>query len=412
MKKELISFLICLCCFAAHAQNDTLQKKNPGRSNSPEQLKKPYIIIISADGFRYDYAQKYHAKNLLRLAAGGVKAEHMIPSFPSVTHPNHFAIMSGLYPAHSGIVGNDFYDPARKETFKPKDGTWFGEEPIWVTAEKQHLLTASFYWIDAASTIKGVRPTYYYLPNKNKEIYIEDRVKAIKNWLSLPEDKRPHFISFYFPETDHAGHTYGPDAPETQKAVDFIDDAVGKLDEAVKSSGLPVNFIFVSDHGMTNVDQKHPLSIPAVVDSQKFVSIILGAAVDIYAKDQADVMPAYEKIKAEKSTDYDVYLKKDVPAELHYNTADDKYNRVGDIVLLSKWPKAFGDKLPVGTHGFNPFKVTDMGATFIAWGPAFKEPLQIPAFKNVEVYDVMTQILGIKRLPNDGTGALAKEILK
>jgi predicted AlkP superfamily pyrophosphatase or phosphodiesterase len=413
MRRELIVLLSFLCCFgfAAHAQNDSLEKIIPGRRNSPEQMKKPYVIIISADGFRYDYAEKYQAKHLLKLAASGIQAESMIPSFPSVTHPNHFALMSGLYPAHSGIVGNDFYDPARKAVFKSNDGSWFGEEPIWVTAEKQNLLTACFYWVDGTSSLKGIRPTYYYKPNKNKEVYIADRVAAVKNWLNMPEDQRPHFISFYFPEADHQGHNKGTDAPETRKAVEYIDNEVGKLAEAAKASGLPVNFIFVSDHGMTNIDQ-NALTVPALVDREKFVITSLGATVNLQAKDLADVMPTYEKLKAGHPFGYDVYLKKDVPAELHYSAKEDKYNRIGDIVLLAQWPKSFNNQHVVGAHGYNPYKVKDMHATFFAWGPAFRQHLQIPAFQNVEVYDLMADILGITPLPNDGTGALAKEILK
>lgn len=412
MKQLLLILSLSLSVFTTQAQTDSLQKIIPGRSNSPEQAQKPYLIIISSDAFRYDYAKKYQAKNLLSLANGGVQAESMIPSFPSVTHPNHFAIMSGLYPAHSGIVGNDFYDATRKELFKPKDGTFFGEEPIWVTAEKQHLLTASFYWIDAASVIKGVRPTYYYAPNKNKEIYIEDRVKAVKAWLALSEEKRPHFISFYFPEADHAGHNFGPDAPETKAAVAFVDDAVGQLTAAAKASGLPVNFIFVADHGMTNIDHEHLLTVPAVIDKERFVITSLGATVNIQAKNPDDILPTYQKLKAENPQGYDVYLKKDVPDELHYGAKDDKYNRIGDIVLLARWPKTFNAGAVVGAHGYNPNKVKDMHATFIAWGPAFKEHLKIPSFQNVEVYDLMAQILGIKPLPNDGTGMLPKLILK
>lgn len=413
MNKHLITAILALCIAGKGvAQADSLQQTTPGRTNSKDQIKKPYLIVISADGFRYDYAQKYHATNLLRLAKEGVHAAYMIPSYPSVTHPNHFAIMSGLYPSHSGITGNTFYDPARKEMFKPKDGTFFGEEPLWVTAEKQQLLTASFYWVDAASLIKGVRPTYYYSEHADKKVYIEDRVAAVKNWLQLPEEKRPHFISFYFPETDHAGHANGPDAPEVEKAVQFIDDAVGKLAKVAAASGLPVNFILVSDHGMARIDNEHPLLIPAFISKEKFVVSVLGATVNIHAKDPADILPAWQQFQAITDTNYTAYLKKDVPAELHYGAADDKYNRIGDIVLLAKWPKTFNLKNGPGAHGYNPALIKEMNAVFYAWGPAFKKNQTIPPFKNVEVYNVMAKILGITRLPNDGTGDLEKQVLK
>jgi hypothetical protein len=415
IKKQLITiFLSVLCLVCAHpvfAQLDTLQRTVPGRSNSVSQLHKPYLILISADGFRWDYAQKYHATNLLRLAGDGVKAKAMLPSYPASTHANHYTLVSGLYPSHSGIVGNDFYDANRKEKFKARDGSFFGEEPIWVTAEKQGMLTASFYWIDTQAPIKGIKPTYSYAPNPSKEIFVKDRVSAVKNWLSLPDDKRPHFIACYIPNTDHAGHQFGPDSKEVAEAVAFVDDAVGQMAAAVKETGVKVNFIFVSDHGMTPVDQKHPLSVPASVDPNKFVAVSQGNYVCLHAKDPADIMPMYKKLKAENTPGFTVVLKKNMPANTRFSPTDDKYNRIGDIMLMAKYPQIFSPKPNPGAHGFSPYEIKDNQAIFLAWGPAFKR-LEIEPFENIEVYDVMTQILGIKGLPNDGKGTLAKEILK
>ncbi|HEY4063992.1 MAG TPA: ectonucleotide pyrophosphatase/phosphodiesterase [Puia sp.] len=414
IRQCLCLLAFCIVSFVSAAQKvDSTQNVVDGRRNSVDEQKKPYLILICGDGFRYDYARKYGATNILRLSADGVRAERMIPSYPSVTHPNHFALVSGLYPAHSGIVGNSFYDPARKEKFKLNVGSWFSEEPIWVTAEKQQMLTASFFWIDASTPMKGVLPTYYYKMNENKDVFIEGRTRALKNWLSLPADRRPHFMAFYFPDTDHAGHNFGPDAPETEKAVHFIDSAVGQINAVAQASGLPVNFIFVSDHGMTKVDRQHPIAIPSILSDSQFVVNNQVALLNVYAKDPSAIRPAYESMKAGADTGgHAVYLSGEMPPELHYGTKDDRYGRVGDIVVIAKWPRTFNPKVGPGTHGFNPFTVIDMGASFFAWGPAFKQHLQIPPFKNVEVYDVMTQILGIKPQPNDGTGELAKEILR
>jgi len=418
IKKHILILSLLLFCTGytqlAFAQLDTLQRVVPGRANNAAQLKKPYVILISADGFRWDYARKYKAQNLLKLSGEGVAAESMLPSFPASTHANHYTLVSGLYPSHSGIVGNSFYDANRKENFKPRDGSWFGEEPIWVTAEKQNLLTASFYFVDTQAPIKGIKPTYSYLPNPAKEIFVKDRVTAIKKWLALPEDKRPHFIACYFPDADHAGHQFGPESDEVRQAVQFVDDAVSQMVAVAKESGLPVNFIFVSDHGMTPVDNKHPLAIPTSIDQSKFVIVSQGNYVCVHAKDPADIMPMYEKLKAENTPGYSVVLKKDLPANIHFGPADDRYNRIGDIMLMARYPQIFNasPKPNPGAHGFSAYELKDVHATFFAWGPAFKPHLQIKPFENIEVYDVMTQILGIKGLPNDGKGTLAKEILK
>jgi predicted AlkP superfamily pyrophosphatase or phosphodiesterase len=414
IKLMLSAFILCFAASIqlASAQADSLENIVPGRKNSAEQMKKPYVILICSDAFRWDYAEMYQAKNLLKLSEGGVRAASMIPSFPASTHANHFALMSGLYPSHSGIVGNEFYDPDRKELFKPRDGSWFGEEPIWVTAEKSKMLTASFFYIDTDPAVKNTHLTYIYKRIKNHEVTGQERAQAIKNWLSLPEETRPHFIACYFPDADHAGHTYGPNSPEVRKAVTFVDESVGKMVEAAKSTGVPVNFIFVSDHGMFAIDREHHLHIPASIDQDKFVVVTQGNYVCLYAKNPADIMPMYEKLKAEHVDGYDVMFKKDLPAGMRFGPKDDKYNRVGDILLIAQYPKVFTEGNGVGAHGFDAHQYKDIQATFFAWGPAFKSHLQIPTFENVEVYDVMTQILGLKGLPNDGTGSVAKEILK
>lgn len=412
--KFTINTIVCLILLSAasYAQLDTLQRSVPGKTNGTNQLKKPYVILISADGFRWDYAEKYQAKNLLKFAASGVKAESMLPSFPASTLANHFTLVSGLYPSHSGVVGNTWYDPARKERFKSSDGTWFGEEPLWVTAEKQHMLTASFYWINTQAPIQGILPTYYYAPNKSKKVSADDWMTGIDTWLNLPEEKRPHLIACHIGDTDHAGHNFGPDSPETEEAVHFVDEAVTKMSEAAKRAGVEVNFIFISDHGMFKVDREHPLAIPASINKDKFVIISQGNYVNLHALKKEDIQPTYEMLKNENVDGYRVVLKKDLPGYMHFGPKDDKYNRIGDILLLAQHPRVFSPKPNVGAHGFSPYEVKDNHAVFYAWGPAFKENLTVPSFENIEVYNVITQILRLKALPNDGTGKLARKILK
>jgi predicted AlkP superfamily pyrophosphatase or phosphodiesterase len=418
LRKSLLSLLFAgFSLLAAAQQVDTTQQRIAGRVNAPEQQQKPYVILISIDGFRYDYAQKYGPKNLLGYAQQGVKADALIPSFPSVTFPNHYTIATGLYPSHTGLVANSFYDRALKESFsmsqkdKVKDGFWYGGTPLWVLAEQQKMVSASFYWVGSDADVQGIHPSYYYY--YNEQISNKDRVEVVKNWLTLPEEKRPHFISFYYPEVDHAGHDFGPESAETKAAVQLVDGYIADLVAAVNSTALPVNFILVSDHGMTQVDQKNPIKTPASIDKQKFKISSAGSMMQLYANEASDILPQYAKLKA-GAVDYEVYLKKDVPKKLHYGPKDDRFNRIGDLVLLAKWPKVFADwKVNPGFHGFDPITVPDMKATFYAWGPAFKQGLQVPAFKNVEVYDVVTRILGLsKTSKTDGTGKVAQKILK
>ena len=421
MKKALLLVLWTISSFLISAQNvpDTTQKIISGRTNSQEQQQKPYVILISADGFRYDYAKKYGATNLLQLSDEGVRAESMIPSYPSLTFPNHYTIVTGLYPSHHGIVNNYFYDRNRHAFYSMrnsktvKDGSWYGGMPLWVLAEQQQMLTASFYWVGSEADIKGVLPTYYY--SYNEAIPIDRRIQIVKEWLQLPPERRPHLITFYFPEVDHNGHSYGPDAPETAQAVRWLDSRVQKLVDEVRSTGLPVNFIFVSDHGMTKVDTDDPLSMPAVIDTSRFIIPSGAELVELYAKNKEDISDTYVKLLQEKKG-YQVYLRENMPAKLHYGIEDDVMDRIGDIILVPDSPKVFSfssRKPNPGSHGYDPYLVKDMHATFYAWGPAFKNNLLIPSFQNVNVYPIVTTILGLQYSEKiDGTPAIAKEILK
>jgi predicted AlkP superfamily pyrophosphatase or phosphodiesterase len=400
------------------SQADTVQKIIRGRTNSPRQQQKPYVILISADGFRYDYAEKHHAKNLLAFSGKGVRAASMIPSYPSLTFPNHYSIVTGLYPSHHGLVDNYFYDQGAEKYYSMRDrkevedGKWYGGTPLWVLAEQQQMLTASFYWVGSEAAIQGMFPTYYY--RYNDSMAVDRRIQIVIDWLQLPPELRPHLITFYFPQVDHAGHVYGPAAPETGEAVRWVDTAIQKLVHAVSNTGLPVNYIFVSDHGMTRIDTVHTLSLPAAVDTNRFIIPRGVELVHLYAKDKTDILPLYNKLKKQEKG-FTAYLKTNMPKHLHYNKKDDLLNRIGDILLVPTWPQVFmlsKRKPNPGAHGFDPVLVPDMRATFFAWGPAFKH-LRVASFSNVNVYPVITKILGLSYSGKiDGSAELAGKIVK
>jgi predicted AlkP superfamily pyrophosphatase or phosphodiesterase len=257
-----------------------------------------------------------------------------------------------------------------------------------------------------------VLPTYHY--KYSESIPFESRVQTVVDWLNLPEEKRPHLITFYLPEVDHAGHRYGPDAPETGAAVQELDANIKKLAEAVATTGLPVNFLFVSDHGMTRIDTDNTLKLPTAVDTAKFLVSGGGMVVELHAKDKTAIKSTYKRLRKE-AEGYKVYRKKNMPRHLHYGAKNDTYNRIGDILLLTEAPYVFhfsSGKPSPGTHGYDPVAVKDMHATFYAWGPAFKKGQKIPSFKNIQVYPLVAELLGLRyghRI--DGNRKLVKEVL-
>lgn len=414
-----IAPFICLILISLHLfSQDTTQLIVRDRANSKEQEDKPYVILISADGFRYDFADKFNAENLQNLRKEGVCAAYMQPSFPSLTFPNHYSIVTGLYPAHHGLVDNVFWDEnkkagyslAKKETVR--DSSWYGGTPLWVLAEEQHMLSASFYWVGSEAAVLGIKPTYDY--NYSEAISMDKRIDIVKSWLQLPEDKRPHLITLYLPQVDHAAHKFGTGAKQTGDSVRFVDDAIGKLTTAIATLNLPVNYIFVSDHGMTDVDTANSIPLPYAIDTAKFKVFNSDALLHLYAKDKNDVQPTYEQLKS-VAKDFDVYLATNMPAQWHYSKSDDRFNRIGDIILIPQLPKVFNinnRKITPGKHGFDP-ALTDMHATFYAWGPQFKQHMKIPGFENVNIYPIVAKILGLTYTEQiDGNLDVLKNILK
>lgn len=376
------------------------------------------MILISADGFRADFVEKHKAGFLQNISQKGVRAEYMTPSFPSLTFPNHYTLVTGLYPSHHGLVDNSYYDTRRKQFYgmgnktQVADGSWYGGTPLWVLAEKQQLLTASFYWVASEADIQDTRPTYYY--HYNEKIAIGDRINTVKNWLSLPEEKRPHLITFYFPQVDHDAHYYGPDDSRVTDAVQFVDSSIHALQQALQPLGLPINYIFVSDHGMTKVDSGNTLALPAAIDTAAFIVPSGDALLHVYAKDSSRIESTYQALK--KETDFTVYKLDETPAHWHYRTSDDRYRRLGNLILEPHLPKVFNinnRKITPGKHGFDNH-LPDMRASFLAWGPAFKKGLRIPGFENIHVYPLIANLLGLKydEQQIDGKQQVLKNILR
>ena len=425
MKKIFSGFTVFLFSLFFAQQNlavDTAQVITPNRFNSTEALEKPYLIFISADGYRYDYTEKYNAQNLQKFSNEGVKAKAMLPSYPSITFPNHWSLITGLYPSHHGLVDNFFYDYSRKEAYamnkkeNAEDGSWYGGIPLWSLAEQQGMVTASLQWVGSASDAGKTRPTYYY--HYHEKFSPEEKINKVVNWLKLPENVRPHFISLYFPEVDGAGHRFGPESPEAEKSVQLVDNAIGNLVEKVNQLGLKnVNFIFVSDHGMIKVDKENPLSIPELLlNKERFDIYNSQTLLRVVVKNPDEVKSAYSELKNSKTEDYQVFLTKKFPKKLHYGTKDDQYNRIGQILLVPKAPKIFlekGKSTSAGKHGYNPRKTPEMKAVFYAWGNVFKNQTEIDEFQNVSVYPLVAEILGLKiSEPIDGKFSEVKKALK
>lgn len=237
-------------------------------TNSKTAQKKPYLILISLDGFRWDYVEKYNPPNLSSFIKNGVKAASLIPSFPTKTFPNHYTIATGLYPDKHGILGNIFYDYNKDTIFDKRnlkmaeDGSFYGGSPIWVEANKANIVTASYFIVGTEANIQGIRPTYYY--KFDNSVKNEERVNQAIKWLNLNEKSRPHLITLYFGDLDKVGHKIGINDEELEKALLGLDKNLGDLFKGVSETGLPVNIIIISDHGMGNQLTSQIIPIDAI----------------------------------------------------------------------------------------------------------------------------------------------------
>ncbi len=389
--------------------------------NAPQQLAKHSVILVSLDGFRYDYAKRYAARNLLTLVADGASApQGMIPSYPSITFPNHYTIVTGLYPEHHGIVENTFYDPARKQVYSYQDestvtdGSWYGGTPLWVLAEEQGMRTACFFWPGSEADIQGIRPSYY--AKYDTKFPNEKRVEQVLAWLRLPPARRPHFITLYFSDTDSAGHRFGPDSPQIAEAVHEVDTEVGRLARGVQALKLPVDLVVVADHGMAQVPPRwinldeHGLDLSLL---EKYEGTFL------YSKSEADVQRIFEAMRA-GTPEYKVYRRADLPKHLHF----DSNARAGDPVIVETGPyaiRAHADPARPqpnpGAHGFDPAILAEMNALFVAEGPDIRAGATVAPFENVNLYPLLAEILGLdihalKTGPIDGKLSVLQPILR
>lgn len=373
--------------------------------NPKQTEKEPYVVMLSVDGFRWDYPDKVPTPNLDYIAENGVKAKSLKPVFPTKTFPNHYSMATGLYPDHHGIVLNSFYDEEMDKYYAIRNREavenpdFYDGEPIWVTAENQNITSASYFWVGSESAVKGVRPTYW--KKYDHRFPFEQRLDSVIAWLQLPEEERPHLILWYIHEPDSKGHRFGPDSKEIEDCVVYLDSLIGVF--ITKIEELPyndeINVIVTSDHGMCAISKDRTVYLHDYVDKE-WIDIIQGYNPNYNIKAKQEfydtlytVLKSIPHIKAWKNTE--------VPKKFHYGT----HPRVMDFVVLadSSWSiRLEGEKAKDGgTHGYDNGN-TDMHAIFYAFGPDFKKGYTQNTFNNIDLYPLITNILNLEPAKIDG----------
>ena len=390
----------------------------PGTGASPG----PIVLLISFDGYRWDYPELHGAPALLALAREGVRAAELVPSFPSKTYPNHYTLVTGLRPEHHGIVANSMWDPEWKAAFSladrsaVEDGRWWEGEPIWATAERRGLVTASSFWPGSEAAIGGIRPTYW--GRYDATVPDEKRVDDVLAWLDLPAEKRPRLITLYFDEPDGGGHSGGPASPAAAAAVAHVDAMLARIRAGVAARGLDkaVDWIVVSDHGMTPADAEKSIVLADFVD-------LAGVAIDdLSVFGLLRPRPGTEDAIVRALTGAHPHLhaarKGAMPERLHYRA----HRRIPEIVVwadpgwtiyATRAARAEALARPDfarGAHGYDPAE-RDMHGIFVAAGPDFKKGITTPPLDNVDVYPLLARLLGVPAAPNDGNPATTAGML-
>jgi predicted AlkP superfamily pyrophosphatase or phosphodiesterase len=389
MKKILFIFLLFIC--SVYGQS------------------KPYVVLVSIDAFRWDYINRGITPSLSQIKEEGVSALSLQPSFPSKTFPNHLSIITGMYPESHGIISNSFINLFTGEKYSMgidsavTNGKWYLGEAFWETAKRNGIKTASFYWPGSEILNAEKRPDYFKAYKKGTTD--NEKLEEVLKWLQLPYAERPHFITVYFEQVDTQTHQFGPDSKEASSVIKEIDSVIARLKGNFTKAGLKdsINLVVLSDHGMTNIDNKRIINIEEIIGDVS-CKIINTGPVGMVQVPAGKEKPVYEKLKKSENH-FKVYYKDEVPEYYHYS----KHPFITPIVVIADlgWSlidnkmakKLKTDKGKVGDHGFDNHQI-DMHGIFVAEGPAFKKNYRTGTLLNIDVYPLLCKIFGIEPRSN------------
>ncbi len=378
------------------------------------------VILIGLDAMGWDFRDKTDTPNLDRLVARGVSAERLVPVFPTKTFPNHYSIATGLYVESHGIIANSMYDPDMDAWFSlgnrdaVTDPRWWGGEPIWVTAEKQGVTAAAFFWPGTETAIQGVRPSFWRLYDGS--IPNADRVNQVLAWLDLPLSERPSFITMYFSDVDDAAHGTGTGGEETLEAIRRVDGAIGQLVAGLEARGIAdgVDLIVVSDHGMVDIAVDRVIFLDDYIDLKR-VTVVDWNPVATLRPPPDEIDLVYRALNG-AHPNWSVYRKDDIPDRYHYR----QNARVQPILIVADegWSitsrdfhAARPDRHVGANHGYDN-RLVSMGATFIAAGPAFRQGEVVPPFQNIHIYEMLCAILDLTPAANSGSLDSVRAVLQ
>jgi len=409
---RLVLGLLLAMAGPAMAHGDPATDGGSGAINASGKLDKPYLVLVSIDGFRWDFPDLQDTPAMDRMAASGLKAEALEPAFPTLTFPNHYSIATGLLPASHGIVANEFphEDGERWYHYKDRstvqDGQWYLAEPIWVTAEKQGMVSAAYFFVGTEADVAGVRPSHWYA--FDAAISGEVRVQQVLGWLSEPPETRPHLITLYFEEVDDYTHWYGPGSPESLEAIQRVDAQLGLLLDGIENldHGKEIYVLLVSDHGMAGYDSPEPtLVLNRIIDLAGTHSVEGGPYVFIHFE---ETDPGRAKLMRDTINGHWTCGRALLPTEAPPAWKMESGGRFPDLLVMANAGCSVitttqkQKKITPGDHGWPP-EMPEMRGIFYAVGPRIPAGTRTGMVHVTDIYPLMLSILGLPAPhPTDG----------
>ncbi|XP_073043977.1 uncharacterized protein [Primulina eburnea] len=395
-------------------------------SRSLTKLKHPVVLLISSDGFRFGYQYKTDVPSINRLIKNGTAAElGLIPVFPTLTFPNHYSIVTGLYPSYHGIINNYFTDPETGDYFNmaSHEPKWWLGEPLWETVVNHGLKASTYFWPGSEVHKGSWNCPKDYCMFYNKSVPFEERVDTVLRYFDLPSSEIPSFMTLYFEDPDNQGHKVGPDDPQITEAIVEVDKLIGKLILGLEQRGVfeDVNIILLGDHGMAGTCDKKLIFLDDLVKwieipkewVQSYSPLLAIRPPPGYSSKDV-VAKMNEGLKSgnvENGQYLTVYLKEELPSRLHYSSSYRIPPIVGLIAEGFKVEQKRSKKQECGgAHGYDN-EFFSMRTIFFAHGPRFARGRNVPSFENVEIYNLVTTILDIQGAPNNGSVMFPQGVL-
>lgn len=406
--RRLSRFLACLSVLLVACAGSPREAATPAFAEAAAPSRAP-LLLVSLDGVGADALFKGETPNLDRIARRGLRSEGMRPAFPSLTFPNHYTVVTGLRPDRHGIIDNRMVDPelgrfALADRDAVGEGRWWQDgEPLWATARRYGLRSATMFWPGSEAPIRGVQPDHWLPYQKN--LAEADRVARVLGWLDLPAGERPQLLTLYFEAVDTAGHTYGPGSAQERAALRTVDAAIGLLLEGLAARGLDgaINLVIVSDHGMEAIDPARTVFL------EDLPGIGLAEVVHIGSQAGFNPLPGQDEALARalvgRHGPVECWRKQDLPARFQFGS----HRRVPAIYCLAdpgariesraRRQRPGAPPPNRGAHGYDPAHPA-MAALFVADGPDLADATVLPAFDNVHVHPLLMALLGLP--PLDG----------